>query len=118
MASFEKFRQDTLRQIAATFGVPYKMIRGELDTASHYAEVVRRAQRREAIENADATRLLLSQWVSEIEPVLWCDSSGRVCAVGTAAEPMIFHPIRGIFVKALYRAFPLNVAEEYKWPNG
>lgn len=117
-APYEEYQRQLLRSVAEGVGVPFRLL-----TSSHrfgrsyYAEAVERERAQAHLENRTVTILLLSQWVSEVEPVLWCDSSGRVRAVGTAAEPVIFHPLWK-FARNLFRAFPIHQIEAPKWPNG
>lgn len=117
-APYEEYQRHLLRSVAEVVGVPVSLLMSSHQFGrSYYAEAVEREQAQRHRENRAATILLLSQWVSGVEPVLWCDSSGRVCAVGTTAEPLLFHP-HWNFARNLFRAFPIHQIEAPKWPNG
>ncbi len=118
LTPYEEYQRRLLRSVAEVVGAPFRLlVSSHRFGRSYFAEAVEREQVQAHLENRAATILLLSQWVSEVEPVLWCTSSGRVCAVGTAAEPVIFQP-SWKFARDLFRAFPIHQIEAPKWPNG
>lgn len=118
LSPYEDYQRQLLRSVAEVVGLPFSiLIPSRRFGRSYYAEAVEREREHRSRENRTVTLQLLSQWVSGVEPVLWCDSSGRVCAVGTAAEPLIFRP-HWEFARDLFRAFPIHQIEAPKWPNG